>query len=139
MVNYKQQFRDEVELGGLRHMLKPNSTVIFLVGTSVAVGSDTLVDTRDGTNYQVPTGKKSKIVFISQWDSVNIASYIIYSDDEDASTNPVTMWNPNSTSVMDNTILHKGVSAPAGKYINSSVATSALFQFPWIYIIEEDA
>ncbi len=62
MVNYKQQFLDSCNVGGYIHMLKENDKIIYLDDPGVLT-TRSLIDTRVGTIYQVPSGKKARIIY----------------------------------------------------------------------------
>ena len=89
-------------------------------------------DTRDDTNYQVPTGKKAKIIYVELATFV-AGDQIYYADNADGSTNKVVLFEPAAN--VSNTIFISA-SIPADKFINvndSGDSTAVCF------IIEEAA
>ncbi len=63
MANYKiPPVLDYVDIGGYVHILKENDRVIYLDDPG-GITTRSLHDTTTNTNYQVPTGKKARIIY----------------------------------------------------------------------------
>lgn len=75
-----------------------------------------MTDTRDNTKYQVPASKKATIIYITDSGIGTGADLVIYADDEDGTTNAVTLYDPGAAA-QDN-IIFISAEVPASKYIN---------------------
>ncbi len=114
MVNYKQQSFDRYEIGGYVTQLKLGVSIVWLKKSSTASTHLTLEDVNQ-VDYQVPTGKKSKIIYCDAQNAASAGDKIYYSDDADASTNPVDLLLTNTWGTPMKFI---SASIPSGKYIN---------------------
>ncbi len=133
MPNYKPIRDDVIDIGGYRHVMKATDKILVLYSPKVAA-IETLHDSEAGANYQVPTGKKTKII-IASYTANSGFEHIAYSDDLDASTNPVKMCEPKRN--LTNALI-LSLSAPAEKYINKTCSVAADDYFD-VYVLEEDA
>ncbi len=139
MVNYRGlSTKDSVDVFGYVRQLQPGDILLRLTRPASGTGSITMHSVATGANYQVPTGKKTKIVAIDGFNSINAAAAIRYSDDVDADTNAVVMFSPaNTASLFDFPFI--SISAPASKYINGNGGGSNCDSETQIYALEENA
>ncbi len=125
------------DFNGVKVIRDSNTELIQLIGTISSSGTLTFFDTRDNTKYQVPASKKATMIFLTLFDAVQVADKIIQSDDEDASTNPVTLFEPGILTSISN-IIFISAEVAATKFINQTAA-GGFFVAPEIWVIEEDA
>lgn len=138
MTNYKGIRNDYIDIGGFVHLMKSTDKIILIQRSEPTVTTHTtLHDRSTGANYQVPSGKKAKVIYAIKAIVAHASDKLYYSDDADASTNPVTLIIPAATVGFSNAIIIS-VSIPAGKYINVYSQTSGATEFE-VYILEEDA
>ncbi len=106
---------------------------LYVIGSATA---ETFFHQPDGSKYQVPTGKKFKVVYIILATGITTGvEGIVYADNEDGTTNAVMM--ASALSFHTPPFMYESIYAPAGKYINKNTATAGdTIQF---YGIEEDA
>ncbi len=138
MGNYKPPTQDVVQLGGWKHLMTGNDKVFHMTRDKATVGWLTFHKQEDDLNYQVPTGKKAIIVFVSIFHSAVTNSYIKYADNLDGGVNGVTMFSPAVTSSVNNLIIYS-VEAPEDKYINHYAGGVALTATTKIFVLERDA
>lgn len=109
------------DINGVNCIFDANTEVKLLgLATGLTV-TTTLVDRADGTNYQVPTGKKTTLIFVENW-AGGANKSLIYADDEDGTTNEVAMFTP-ATVITNNIVIFKDV--PADKFINQKHASGS--------------
>ncbi len=138
MGNYKNIRDDRITLGGYEHLMKVNDLLLLMSKDSVtATNYSSIRDERDSSNYQVPAGKTARVVYVIREENGNTSDEIGYSDDENGSTNFVTLLKHLVTEIRTN-FLYISNKVSAGKwFILHSIATSMTdYQF---YILEEDA
>ncbi len=63
MVNYKRFRGDFIDIGGFVHPLLDGERIVYCISPN-GTGTETLNDASTGADYQVPTGKKAKIIFV---------------------------------------------------------------------------
>lgn len=119
-----------VDFNGVKVLLDSNTALITLKGVSTLNNTVTMKDIRDATQYQVPTGKKAKVIYITTMDA---AQELIYADDLDGTTNSVELLDPDTN--MSNKII---ISAeiPADKYLNITGGAASSYE---VTIVEESA
>lgn len=127
-----------LNFNGIKVVLDSNTKLIRLTIPAVINTDRTFHDTGDDSNYQVPTGKKAKIIYVEEWDMANTADKIVYADDLDGTTNGVTLWDPKTATQIANT-LFMSASIPADKYINFDAGGVNSNSLTVIWIIEESA
>ncbi len=118
MVNYKQQFKDSINIAGYIHFMLETDKLLFLRATTVANETVTMHNSTDNSNYQVPTGKKTRLIVLEKLVTNSAGDGFYYADDIDnGRTNEVQLFVPgfNLSSIQPFIFLSDFV--PAGKYI----------------------
>ena len=122
------------EIYGIKSVFQANTKVYFATFPQVTT-TDT-IHLQDGTNYQVPVGKKAKVLAayapVAAWLPTDLC---IYADNLDGTTNAVTIFT-NWTAVAGEHLIVLSDYIPAGKYINKNTANN--LRYCQLYIIEED-
>ena len=121
-----------IDFNGVKIKLDDNTVLIQLAGASVT-GTVTMNDTRDATKYQVPVGKKATIIFITDGTWNAASDKLIFADDEDGTTNAVTLFEP--LAVIAN-LIFISAEVPAEKFLNVTDNTTGTYD---IHIVEENA
>jgi len=120
-----------LDINGVKVLLDDNTDLIILAGNSIN-GTTTMLDTRDNTKYQVPASKKATIIFVTT-STLGAAQRIIFADDEDGTTNAVTLFEPGVTY---SGRIFISAEVPASKFINITETSITAYDFT---IIEENA
>ena len=121
-----------IDFNGVKIKLDDNTVLINLAGTSVS-GTVTMNDTRDASKYQVPASKKATIIYVADATFNAAGDKLIYADDEDGTTNAVTLFEP--LAVIANMIFISA-EVPASKYLNITDNTALSYS---VTIVEENA
>ena len=123
-----------LDFNGVKIELDTN-TILIKLNAPGAATVETLIDARDGSTYQVDASKKAHIVYIgSQTGMGSAGDKIIYADNEDGTTNAVTLFDNFST---NKDTIAISAEIPASKYINKDSAAAG--DIIVIYIVEEAA
>ena len=120
------------DINGVKVILDSNTTIITLKGASLN-GTVTLTDIRNNTKYQVPTGKKAKIIFVVDSSNLNASNLIAFADNQDGTTNAVTLYQPGTTTT---NVIFISANIPADKFINITGDNIDAYDFE---IVEESA
>lgn len=120
-----------IDFNGVKIKLDSNTVLIQLKGNSVN-GTVTLNDTRDATKYSVPASKKAHLIFITTL-SFSGTDKILFADDEDGTTNAVTLYQP---AAVISSVIFVSEEIPAGKFINITDTAITAYE---IFIVEESA
>ncbi len=136
MVNYKREVRDYIDLGGWTHIIKATEKLVYLIAPLNLGAAYTLHDGKTGGNYVVPTGKKTKIVYIIAYDGAGTASYIFDGDTVDSENDANTLFAPASVLNIGGFILESNFTA-AGRFINVRDASNWNIP-PRLYALEVD-
>jgi hypothetical protein len=119
-------------LGGYTVHLDGNTELIILKGSTVS-GIVTANDLRDNTKYQVPSGKKARIIYWHDSATPTATGHgWFYADNQDGETNRVDILFEDSR--LDQ--IEYSISIPALKYINVEDAVVDTYH---VIIMEEDA
>ncbi len=127
-----------MDFNGVNVLLDTNTKLINLTVPTGLSANRTAHNAEDGSNYQVPVGKKATIIYIENYD-VNTAftSYLGYSDDLDGNTNAVPLVTGDGAGTALTNTIFISAEVPASKYIGfifvSGSSTALNF-----WIIEED-
>ncbi len=113
-MNYKPYRGDYLDFGGYVHEMQTDDRLIYLTSPLTA-DPITFHDIKGGADYQVPTGKKTRIIYSERWDTL---CGVGYSDDADGSTNAVELHGLPTIDLDNMTVVTDWV--PAGKYINKT-------------------
>ena len=130
-MNYKNP-KEGVDIGGYVRVINESEKIKYLINPTGA--TSTLHDIADGQDYQVPTGKKFKIIYIEEADQRSANDRIIATTAADATTGEVSLcesgqWIQNAVFISD--------WVSSGYYITRVDATStAIYK---IYGVEVDA
>ena len=124
-----------LDFNGVKIKLETDdSTVLIkLIATGNTGTAVTFHDQRDQTNYQVPTNKKAKIIFIEAANMSAANDDIFFADNADGTTNKVTLIEALVDVVNE---IFISATIPADKFINMIDAASNVFT---IFIVEETA
>lgn len=120
-----------LDFNGVKVKFDGNTKLIHVKGNSIN-GTITVTNAVDGTQYQVPVGKKATIVYIVTLADLGGADLMRYCDDLDGTTNPVNLLVAPQTA---NTIVISD-EIPATKYLNYTNNNINAYDF---YLIEENA
>ncbi len=93
MVNYKQQFRDSITIAGYTHTLETGDKIKYLRSPQVAA-TETLHDLSTNANYQIPTGKRLKIIVAELLNAAVANDRLITSTVVDSTTGEVIIIEP---------------------------------------------
>lgn len=121
-----------LDVNGVKIELDTNTALIQCVGTSV-IGTVTVTDGRDNTQYQVPAGKKATVIYLTELDFRSPGDRLIYADNLNGTTNAVTLIE---NLLQSQNIIFISAEIPAGKYLNITDAAANPYNF---YILEESA
>ncbi len=143
MPNYKQIVQSgiyKIDIGGVVIGYDPTKQkVIKLYHSSSLTTAESIINRTDGTNYQVPSGKKVRIFYIvTQTNGATNVNSLSQSDADDALTNPVTLIDTGNNSNAMTGVAWTSISIPADKYIvvKCDIAQAHVWD---IYILEENA
>lgn len=84
-----------VDFNGVQFLLDSNTKLKRLI--DVGAGTLTMHDTETNANYQVPVGKKFKIIFIETAGLAAVGDRIISSDTVDSTSDEVILLQPSAT------------------------------------------
>ena len=97
------------------NVLFDENTAILTLTTAPTLGTLSFHDSRDNSNYQVPVGKKARVIFIISAIFSGAGDRVIYADDADGTTNAVTLYEPGRDVTNE---IFISASVPEGKFIN---------------------
>jgi len=92
-----------IDFNGVKFSL-PTNAVFKRLAANATTALLSLHDTVDGSNYQVPIGKKFTIIYIENYDSSDASARIISSTAVDATTGAIELFLPGVTSLISNLI-----------------------------------
>jgi len=119
-----------IDFNGVKVLLDSNTKLLQMKGSSVN-GTVTVTDATEGGKYQVPTGKKANIIFVTSITGTGGTDRFIFADDEDGTTNEVIILQTNQTNQ-----IFISVDIPADKFLNVTDNSITAYDF---HIIEQDA
>jgi len=125
------------DFNGVKVIKDSNTELIRLLRNNAVEATETLVDQRDVTNYQVPTGKKATVIFFETQTDAGGNQTLIRADNEDGTTNSVVLLGDITSGIMSNKIFISA-EVPADKWINSTHTGAANVTYD-LWIIEENA
>ncbi len=141
MTNYKQQYYHELNLATAKTVKVPIQTGTKILELRYSSASDaqtiTLHDA-DDNNYQVPTGKKSRIIYISSAETGHVSQYIINATVVDSATGIINMTTNFLLENIANDTPYYSIYATAGTYIGIR-STNASAHEVTLWIEERDA
>lgn len=107
-------------------VVRDSNTKLKMLYAPKGATTETLHDVETGADYQVPTGKKFKVIYLETLDQFTAGKKIHYADDADGTTNAVTLVAGfAAASTYLQTVIFISGEAPADKYINAVKSVSA--------------
>ena len=125
-----------LDFNGVGVALDSTTKLVHLFAPAAAA-TETLHNREDNSNYQVPTGKKFTVIYITSSTGMTNEStdLLIYADDADGTTNAVTLLG--GPTAFGDAKIFISAEVPAAKYINKNAGVSG--DTLVIEGIEEDA
>ncbi len=125
MTNYKHQ---KIEFFWNSFITKTEKNIqIKTLTAPLASATETLHYMRNNTNYQVPTGKLARVIYLQQVTNMGLASadYLAYTDNLDGLTNfQKIIHEPGNLNSGNPSVFH-GEEIPSGKYITKKATNTA--------------